>query len=362
MQRLSRILAVVLLFFRLYAFKFDISRIFPKWSISISSKDAYDVRRKVLTGVTATFLLGQGLLPPSSLPYISTQIQIANAATEDVTIETELDNLQEELASLSSEKKGEPIKLLNNIKKSLTAAKQRSRNGASSTGTALDREIAESREVVLTLKAYLDEAERDLFKKNWANLQVYIYTFADQEGNFVTLIDNLFPANDKLDKSAREALAFEAQAVFLALEDLREAALNTKFKPAQRAYAKLLLAYDRFLKAGDLYPKYDPFTSTEVFFKEKDRQALRFDSTSKVQELDTVVIKEGPDMGKGATVILIDGSNAVIKLDAISNTYQEVKYVKLDWIARELEEDRNQNMKGGKKIENKKPPQKLSTS
>ena len=71
-----------------------------------------------------------------------------------------------------------------------------------------------------------------------------------------------------------------------------------------------------------MYPTYDPFSSTEVFFTETDRDALRFDSTSKVQVLDEVVIKEGPDMGKGATVILIDGPNAVIKLDTLAKALE----------------------------------------
>ena len=98
-----------------------------------------------------------------------------------------------------------------------------------------------------------------------------------------------------------------------------------------------------------MYPTYDPFSSTEVFFTETDRDALRFDSTSKVQVLDEVVIKEGPDMGKGATVILIDGPNAVIKLDKDGKVYQEVKYVKLDTLAKALEaEDEKQGgTKGG---------------
>lgn len=320
---------------------------------------ASGVRQKVVTGLTATLLLGQGLMPlrlpfvPISVPTalaanadISTQsilglptsVPTALTASVNVNMETELENYQEELASLTLRAKREPKTLMDSIKKSLVAAKKRSRGGATS-GTAREREIAEAREVVWTLKAYLDEAERDLFKKNWANLQVYIYTFADQEDAFVTLIDNLFPANDQLDKSARDALAFEAQSIYLSLEDLREAALNAKFKAAQRAYSRLLLAYDRFLKAGDMYPTYDPFTSTEVFFNAKDRQALRFDSTSKVQVLDTVVIKEGPDMGKGATVILIDGPNAVIKLDKDGKAYQEVKYVKLEMLAKSLDDD-----------------------
>jgi hypothetical protein len=45
---------------------------------------------------------------------------------------------------------------------------------------------------VVTLKAYLDEAERDLVARNWANLQVYLYTFAEQEDAFVGLINGLY--------------------------------------------------------------------------------------------------------------------------------------------------------------------------
>ena len=52
----------------------------------------------------------------------------------------------------------------------------------------------------------------------------YLATFADQENTFVTLINGLFPNDDALDKSARKAMMFEAQSLFIALEDLRKAA------------------------------------------------------------------------------------------------------------------------------------------
>ena len=44
---------------------------------------------------------------------------------------------------------------------------------------------------MLTLKAYLDEAERDLINSNWKNLQIYIFTFAEQENAFALLIGSL---------------------------------------------------------------------------------------------------------------------------------------------------------------------------
>ena len=54
--------------------------------------------------------------------------------------------------------------------------------------------------------------------------------------------------------------------------------------------------------------------------------------------MDTVVLTSGPDMGKQATIIMIDGPNAVIKLDRDGKAYQEVKYVKLEIIAKALDE------------------------
>lgn len=244
---------------------------------------------------------------------------------------SELETYAEETESYNLRAKREPKNLMSSLKKSLTV------NRPETPSKNLEKDLADARERVLTLKAYLDEVERDLFEKNWENLQVYIYTFADQENAFATLIDNLFPNNDPLDTAAREALSFEAQSTFLALDDLREAAKGAKFKTAQRAYSRLILSYDRFLKAGDLYPTYDAITSTEIFFTNTPKDTLKY-SSDKVQVLDSVVLTSGPDMGKQATVIMIDGPNAVIKLDRDGKAYQEVKYVKLEIIAKALEE------------------------
>jgi hypothetical protein len=246
-------------------------------------------------------------------------------------LQSQLETYAEETESYNLRVKREPKNLMTSLKKSLTVGKP------NSPSKNLEKELADARERVLTLKAYLDEVERDLFNKNWENLQVYIYTFADQENAFATLIDNLFPNNDPLDKTAREALSFEAQSMFLALDDLREAAKDAKFKTAQRAYSRLILSYDRFLKAGDLYPTYDAITSTEIFFTNTPKDTLKY-SSDPVQVLDTVVLTSGPDMGKQATVIMIDGPNAVVKLDRDGKAYQEVKYVKLEIIAKALEE------------------------
>jgi hypothetical protein len=119
---------------------------------------------------------------------------------------------------------------------------------------------------------------------------------------------------------------------------LRENAKEKDQVGVQKAYAKLLLSYDRFLKAGDLYPTYDPITSTAIFFANTPQSTLRFDAKAKVQVLDQVLLTAGPDMGKTGTVINIDGQSAVVKLDKDGKAYQEVKYVRLADLSKTLDD------------------------
>lgn len=246
-----------------------------------------------------------------------------------LNLSSELQTYQIKEESKSLQQAREPRNMMQGIKNRLSKL-----NSQTTVTAVTDKEIATSREKVLTLQAYLNEVERDLFEKNWENLQVYLYTFAEQEDAFALLIEQLFPSDDELDTTARRAMSYEAQSMFLYLDDLREAAKDHKFKAAQKAYSNLLLSYDRFLKAGDLYPTYDPISSTEIFFADTPRDTLRFDSSSKVQVLDEVILTSGPDMGKKGTVINIDDGNAVVKLDKDGKAYQEVKYVKYSILAK----------------------------
>lgn len=259
-------------------------------------------------------------------------------------LEKELQDYEEDLEMAALMQRREPKKLLSNLKEKLATA------AATSKALAASQALDNARERVLTLKAYLDEAERDLFRKNWGNLQVYLYTFADQEDAFALLIENLFPNNDPLDKSAREALAFEAQSMFLSLDQLREAARVASPERARVAYSRLLLSYDRFLKAGDLYPTYDPITSTAIFFANTPQSTLRFDAKAKVQVLDSVLLTAGPDMGKTGTVINIDGANAVVKLDKDGKAYQEVKFVQLDILAKTIDTPQREDYNAKKNV------------
>ena len=202
-------------------------------------------------------------------------------------------------------------------------------------------ELTKARDVVLTLKAYLDEAERDIQTKNWENLQVYLFTFAEQEKSFSTLIDGLFPSEDELDTAARIALSYQAQQTFILLDQLREYAKDLDFQGSQRTYARLLLSYDRFLKAGDLYPTYDAITSTEVFYKDKDtRERLRYEKNQRLKLQDSVLLISGPDMGKTGRLLDIGNDDmTIVEFDSNGNQYQEVKQVKMSLLGKVIEED-----------------------
>jgi hypothetical protein len=192
---------------------------------------------------------------------------------------------------------------------------------------------------VLVLKAYLDEAERDIRSTNWKGLEAYLQTALEQDQAFALLIDSLFPSNDELDVVTREAMSFEAQSLYLNLENLVDAAVEQNENAACDAYADLLLAYDRFLKAGNLYATYDPITSTEIFFKDLDSESvLRYDKRP-VQRLDRVLFVKGPDMGKTGVILKIDRKKAVVKLDQEDKEYQEVKESPIKFLRKTLKED-----------------------
>ena len=115
-----------------------------------------------------------------------------------------------------------------------------------------------------------------------------------------------------------------AQQTFLWLDQLRDYAKDKNFVGTEKAYAELLLCYDRFLKAGDLYPTYDPITSTEIFFDKISRSQLRYNTVESPKLWDQVLLIDGPDMGKTGVVLDIDGDWTITKLDKNGNDYQEV--------------------------------------
>ncbi|CAN0246922.1 unnamed protein product, partial [Discosporangium mesarthrocarpum] len=127
-----------------------------------------------------------------------------------------------------------------------------------------------------------DEVEYLITKRSWDYLKGFLGVFSSREADFVVLIDGMFPTTEASDISARDAMQFEAENVFLAVDDLYYAAMSKKVKAAEKSYVKLALAYDRFLKAGNLVSRYDPVSSTEKFFTDIPDEMLQYDRDNKV--------------------------------------------------------------------------------
>eukprot|EP00953_Heterococcus_sp_UTEX-ZZ885_P036511 18799-Heterococcus_DN1.PRE.5 len=127
-------------------------------------------------------------------------------------------------------------------------------------------------------------------------------------------------------------MQYEAQNIFLALDDLNQAARYKRVKPAEKSYVKLALAYDRFLKAGGLVT-YDPITSTEPFYSSIPDSDLLYD-TKPPEVKDAILILKGPDKGRTGRLIGIikSRSEGIVKTDHDKG----VKLLLLSDIAKQL--------------------------
>lgn len=283
-----------------------------------------DQKRRLLT-TTITKLASSMLISTFLLSLFPT-----SSLSDDIDAGRDLRSLQ-----VVEDASAAPSQTTSETKKSIVQTiKQRLSPLYNSPKVVTEDDVDLAREKVLTLQAYLNELERDLFSQNWNNVQIFITTLSEQDETFSLLANNLFTTNDPPDVAVREAMTFEGQTIFYALDDLREAVRSRDFAAAQKSYARLLLSYDHFLKAGDLYPEYDPLVSTEVFFARIPRETLRFDTESPVNVQDHAVLMSGPDMGRACTVIYIDEEFAVVKLDYDGRSYQEVKSVEYDTLAK----------------------------
>ena len=103
------------------------------------------------------------------------------------------------------------------------------------------KEIADTRKSKSKSKSKREINQGIELKPDYEGLAAYLYIFQEQEHSFAVLTEKLFPYEDALDSFAREELTFEAQTIFLALDDLKYAAKKEQFRPAQKAYARLIL-------------------------------------------------------------------------------------------------------------------------
>lgn len=173
----------------------------------------------------------------------------------------------------------------------------------------------EQRDILKVLYAYMEEIERNIFARKWETVYEYTKVFARQESVFLSLIDNAFPSDEDFDREATAAITYEAQAIFLSLDELAEATAFRDAKKAEKAYVGLAIAYDRLLKAGDLYDAYDNVNSFKLY-ENIPENMLVFDREVKPKVPDEVLVIAGPDKGRLGRLIGISDvpGKAVVRI------------------------------------------------
>jgi hypothetical protein len=173
----------------------------------------------------------------------------------------------------------------------------------------------EQRDILKVLYAYMEEIERSIFARKWETINEYIKVFARQESAFVSLVENAFPSDAAYDREATAALTYEARAIFLYLDDLVDATASRDANEAEKAYVGLAIAYDRLLKAGDLYDAYDELDVSKLY-ENVPEDMLVFDRETKPKVPDEVLVIAGSDKGRLGRLIGISESSgkAVVRV------------------------------------------------
>eukprot|EP00904_Undaria_pinnatifida_P013327 jgi/Undpi1/9124/HiC_scaffold_26.g11582.m1 len=187
----------------------------------------------------------------------------------------------------------------------------------------------------------LDELQIDISNDDWDLVSTYPNAFRSLVPVFTKYTDAAFPGDDPVDTTTRVALRYEVGRFFGAVERLKRASEEKNNREAQKAFAAMSVAYDRYLKAGNLYESYDAVTSTEGFYAGVDNSSLKFVAPSKdpPKIKDNVLLITGPDKGKTGYIIGVESGKAIIKLETSAAVgVREIKVVPIDYVAKTIDQ------------------------
>jgi len=198
-----------------------------------------------------------------------------------------------------------------------------------------------------------DRLQEDIYSESWVTLSTYPQAIRSYFPLFTYYTDGVYPLDDaspdSVNAQLRSALSYEVESIRLGTSRLQDAVDRKNVRDSEEAFAKMSLAYDRYLKAGNLYMGYDPVVSTELFYKYIDDKQLVYTRRSIRLPVvrDDILVIEGPDKGKQGQVLWIvqnedeKSVSAVVKLAANPNLgpmgrasgAKEVKIYPYTWIA-----------------------------
>jgi solute carrier family 25 S-adenosylmethionine transporter 26 len=205
----------------------------------------------------------------------------------------------------------------------------------------------------------LDNLQNDLYKDaevDWEVIRTYPNIFRAYAPLFTAYTDRAFPSTSEVDVALRYALRYEVAGIFNGVKTLDDAAAIERQRTAQRAFAEISLAYDHYLKAGDLYKTYEEanceileggVTVPECWtYKETLLSYDKIPTSSYIAPgiespgiNDEVVVLTGPDKGRTGYVLWIskgatlDNSNVIIKLD-LETSHKEIRIYPYQFLAK----------------------------
>lgn len=179
----------------------------------------------------------------------------------------------------------------------------------------------------------LDNIQEDIFKEpaDWDVIAVYPKVLRAYSSLFTAYTDRAFPSETAVDKALRYALRYEVGAFYGGVQEFEQAVAKKSARQSQRSFARMSLAYDHYLKAGDLYLEYDEvdFENTEIAYRnpvyaELSKMKLNYVAPSLDAPglQDEIILLKGPDKGRKGTVLWISkgetlqSASAVIRLEA----------------------------------------------
>lgn len=153
----------------------------------------------------------------------------------------------------------------------------------------------------------LDTCQQDIYNEVWIGLQTYADILRGHLPLMSYYTETAYPLSPRAPEvgQVRNALKYEAGRLSRGVAAFESGVAAHNIRDIEKAFADMSLAYDRYLKAGNLYEGYDPVTSTTVFYDGIDDRQLVYTPITLEQPRirDEVLVIQGPDKGKIGQVI-----------------------------------------------------------
>ena len=294
----------------------------------VSTSQVYDSWRAACAAIfVATVILPMAI----NVPYASAGAPVTSASTSDTLLQRmplQIEDALEKYARSTSQA-NTPLDVTNILRDRFTVLR------SDVTGEKIGQlRVGDS--LVNRLRAVdieLDNIQEDIFKEpaDWDVIAVYPKVLRAYSTLFTAYTDRAFPSDNPVDTALRYALRYEVGAFYGGVQDFEQAIAKKSARQAQRSFARMSLAYDHYLKAGDLYLEYDEvdFENTEIAYRNPEYAELSKTKLNYVAPSleapglqDDIVLLKGPDKGRKGTVLWISkggtlqSASVVIRLEA----------------------------------------------